>query len=62
MNMQLSQDRAGAIKTYLLGKGIPENRITAIGYGSTRPVADNRTVAGRATNRRVEFKLSIELQ
>jgi OOP family OmpA-OmpF porin len=61
-NRQLSQDRAGAIKAYLLGKGIPENRITAIGYGSTRPVSDNRTVAGRAANRRVEFHLSIGLQ
>ncbi len=58
-NMQLSQDRAGAIKTYLLGKGVAENRITAIGYGSTRPVADNRTTRGRAANRRVEFNLSI---
>ena len=61
-NMRLSQNRANAIRGYLEKKGIPENRLTAIGYGSTRPVADNRTVAGRAANRRVEFKLSIEKQ
>jgi outer membrane protein OmpA-like peptidoglycan-associated protein len=59
-NMLLSQNRAGAIRGYLEKKGISENRITATGYGSTRPVADNRTAAGRAANRRVEFKLSIE--
>jgi outer membrane protein OmpA-like peptidoglycan-associated protein len=60
-NMQLSQSRANAIRTYLEKKGIPENHLTAIGYGSSRPVADNRTVAGRAANRRVEFRLSIEM-
>ena len=59
-NMQLSENRANAIRIYLEKKGIPENRITAVGYGSSRPIADNRTVAGRAANRRVEFKLSIE--
>jgi OOP family OmpA-OmpF porin len=58
-NMRLSQTRANAIRGYLLKKGIPESRLTAIGYGSTRPIADNRTIAGRAANRRVEFKLSI---
>jgi OOP family OmpA-OmpF porin len=61
-NMRLSQNRANAIRGYLEKKGIPENRLTAIGYGSSQPVADNRKVAGRAANRRVEFKLSIEKQ
>ncbi|HET6255989.1 MAG TPA: OmpA family protein [Puia sp.] len=61
-NMQLSQRRAAAIRDYLLTRGIDATRLTATGYGSTRPVADNRTVAGRAANRRVEFKLSIEKQ
>jgi OmpA-OmpF porin, OOP family len=59
-NLLLSQNRANAIRTYLIKKGIPEKHLTANGYGSVRPVADNRTVAGRAANRRVEFKLSIE--
>ena len=58
-NLQLSQNRADAIRMYLIRKGIPESHLTAIGYGSSRPIADNRTVAGRAANRRVEFKLSI---
>jgi OmpA-OmpF porin, OOP family len=60
-NMLLSQRRADAIRTYLEKKGIPESHLTAIGYGSSRPIADNGTAAGRAANRRVEFKLSIEL-
>jgi outer membrane protein OmpA-like peptidoglycan-associated protein len=59
-NMLLSQRRADAIRAYLLKKGIPDSRLTAIGYGSGRPVATNRTAVGRAANRRVEFKLSIE--
>jgi OmpA-OmpF porin, OOP family len=60
-NMRLSQSRANEILTYLEKKGIPESHLTAIGYGSSRPIADNRTVAGRAVNRRVEFRLSIEV-
>lgn len=59
-NMLLSQKRANAIRNYLLTKGIAANRLTAVGYGQTRPVADNRTPAGRAVNRRVELRLSIE--
>jgi outer membrane protein OmpA-like peptidoglycan-associated protein len=59
-NMLLSQRRADAIRAYLLKKGIPESHLTAIGYGSGRPVATNLTAVGRAANRRVEFKLSIE--
>jgi outer membrane protein OmpA-like peptidoglycan-associated protein len=58
-NMALSQRRADAIRNYLEKKGVTADRLTAIGYGSGRPVADNRTVAGRAANRRVELKLSI---
>ncbi|HXD79815.1 MAG TPA: OmpA family protein [Puia sp.] len=61
-NMQLSQKRATAIRNYLLAKGIAASRLTAIGYGQTRPVADNRTTAGKAANRRVELRLSIEKQ
>ncbi|HTR30063.1 MAG TPA: OmpA family protein [Puia sp.] len=58
-NMVLSQRRADAIRVYLEKRGISPDRLTSVGYGSSRPVADNRTVAGRAANRRVEFKLSI---
>ena len=59
-NMRLSQDRAGAIRNYLLTKSIPAQRLSAVGHGADKPVADNRTPAGRAANRRVELKLSIE--
>ena len=54
-NMVLSQKRADAVKTYLTGKGISADRLTATGYGINNPVADNKTPQGRAQNRRVEF-------
>jgi OOP family OmpA-OmpF porin len=59
-NLLLSQKRAQAVKTYLVRKGIPEKRITAIGLGQEHPIADNTTPAGRAVNRRVELKISTE--
>ena len=54
-NLKLSYERAAAARTYLLGKGIPAERIEARGYGETKPVATNDTEAGRALNRRVDF-------
>ena len=57
-NLTLSQKRTEAVKNYLMGKGIMESRLTAIGYGESRPIADNNTAAGRAKNRRVELKTS----
>jgi len=59
-NQLLSQQRADAVKSYLIKKGIPSDRITAIGYGQNRPVSDNKTIQGKAANRRVEFKLEQE--
>ncbi len=53
INQKLSQSRADAVKTYLESKGIAKDRITATGFGDTKPVADNTTAAGRAQNRRV---------
>jgi len=57
-NMILSQKRAEAVKKYLENKGIDPQRLTAQGFGETMPVADNSTAAGRAKNRRVEFKIN----
>jgi OmpA-OmpF porin, OOP family len=57
MNLKLSQDRADAVKKYLVEKGIDPSRMTAKGYGEAMPVADNNTSDGRALNRRVEFKV-----
>ncbi|MFW5813704.1 MAG: OmpA family protein, partial [Fibrobacterota bacterium] len=54
-NLLLSAARAASVRDYLLSKGVPEDRLIAIGYGEGVPVADNTTAAGRAANRRVEF-------
>jgi outer membrane protein OmpA-like peptidoglycan-associated protein len=54
-NEKLSQARAQSVMNYLIGKGIPSDRMTAVGYGETRPIADNNTSEGRRTNRRVEI-------
>ncbi|RYE27425.1 MAG: OmpA family protein [Sphingobacteriaceae bacterium] len=57
LNMSLSKDRAEAIRQYLVSKGANASRIEATGYGSTQPIATNKTAAGRQKNRRVEFTL-----
>lgn len=55
-NLKLSQDRAAAVKTYLVQTfGIPAARLTTSGFGDTRPVAPNTAETGRAQNRRVEL-------
>ena len=56
-NLQLSKDRAAAVKDYLIAKGISASRLSSEGYGITKPIASNKTVAGRAENRRVEIIL-----
>ncbi len=53
-NQTLSQRRANSVKAYLIKKGVAGSRISAIGYGETRPISDNETESGKATNRRVE--------
>lgn len=59
-NQILSDKRANAVRKYLIAKGVDEKRITAKGYGDTKPVASNKTTSGKAKNRRVEFVVSFE--
>jgi outer membrane protein OmpA-like peptidoglycan-associated protein len=57
-NLKLSQRRVDAVKDFLVKKyGLNTDHIQAVGYGQLRPIADNQTKAGRAKNRRVEFKV-----
>lgn len=57
VNIPLSEERANSVRAYLLKKGLKENRIEAKGFGSTKPVAENTTEAGKSKNRRVEIVL-----
>ncbi len=57
LNQTLSEYRARVVMSYLIQHGIAEDRITATGYGGSRPVTENNTEPGRAKNRRVEFIL-----
>src|SRR5574340_564912 len=59
-NMKLSQERADAVRMYLVGQGVQAANITAVGMGKADPVADNTTAAGRQQNRRVELVVSGE--
>jgi OOP family OmpA-OmpF porin len=56
-NKVLSQNRADAVKKYLVSKGVDESRLVSTGHGSDNPIGDNKKPAGRAKNRRVELHL-----
>jgi OmpA-OmpF porin, OOP family len=45
------------VKAYFTGQGIDANRLKTVGYGPDKPVADNKTAAGKGKNRRIEFRL-----
>ncbi len=55
-NQKLSERRAKSVYDYLAKKGVPASRLKTVGYGKSRPVADNSTKEGRAKNRRVELQ------
>ena len=57
-NLSLSQRRAEAVRDYLVKRSVDGNRVTAKGYGATRPVDSNDTKEGRANNRRTEFEIT----
>lgn len=56
-NQRLSEQRAAAVKTYLVSKGMKAQQITTYGFGPTKPIASNNTQEGRLKNRRVEIKI-----
>jgi outer membrane protein OmpA-like peptidoglycan-associated protein len=56
-NQVLSEDRANTVRNYLIEKGIDPERVTAKGYGLTKPVESNKTEEGRALNRRTEVTI-----
>lgn len=59
-NVQLSESRAQAVRSYIVEKGVEPERITAHGYGPDRPITTNDTKEGRALNRRVAFNITFE--
>ena len=60
-NLKLSQQRADAVRTFLIAQGLSADTITSKGMGEANPVADNSTAAGRKLNRRVEIIVSGEI-
>jgi OOP family OmpA-OmpF porin len=58
-NRTRTQARAEAIVDFMVGAGVKRERLTPVGYGESRPAADNGTEAGRAANRRIEFALTL---
>ena len=60
-NQKLSEQRANAVRDFLLTQGVNTNNMTAVGYGVNYPVASNDTAAGRKLNRRVELVVSGEV-
>lgn len=59
-NQPLSERRAKAVADYLIGAGVAQERLSAVGYGARQPIADNATPQGRAKNRRIEFRVVVE--
>ncbi|GGI56165.1 OmpA family protein [Winogradskyella haliclonae] len=58
LNTRLSEERAASVKDYLVANGVDQFRLSSKGYGEDKPIADNKTRAGRKQNRRVEINLA----
>ena len=56
-NLRISQHRAEIVRAFLIARGVAEHRLRAVGYGSARPIGDNRSERGRELNRRVELRI-----
>lgn len=56
-NVRLSEKRANAVRNYLVARGVAASRLAIVGYGESRPIADNKTASGRAMNRRIQFRI-----
>ncbi len=56
LNQKLSEDRANAVKNFLIEKGISADNLSAVGFGESKPIATNKTAAGKALNRRTEVR------
>jgi outer membrane protein OmpA-like peptidoglycan-associated protein len=56
-NLKLSNERAKSVRQYMITKGVPAERMVAIGYGETKPIMENTSEEGREVNRRVEFNI-----
>ena len=59
-NQALSEKRAQSVKSIMVAQGVPEQHVAVVGAGETMPVADNKSKAGRAQNRRVELQIRME--
>jgi len=57
LNQKLSEDRAAAVKDYLIENGVNTSRLASKGFGESTPIDSNKTRAGKTNNRRVEVKL-----
>jgi outer membrane protein OmpA-like peptidoglycan-associated protein len=57
-NLKLSERRVNSVRDYVVKKGVEGGRISGQGFGESKPIADNKTAAGRAKNRRVEIKVN----
>jgi outer membrane protein OmpA-like peptidoglycan-associated protein len=60
-NQELSEQRGGAVREYLIGQGVAHDSVSSKGFGRTQPVASNDTASGRQQNRRVELVISGEI-